>query len=121
MTKFEQRITETWPDAAPAVLALFRGDVEPGTYASVEAWARQCYTPPSHHDRFARALNEALGAHGVEAVFAESDASWPVLEYLNMGDTYAATLVWRASTGRWRVASMGDEVERLERHGMVTR
>lgn len=109
-TKFERNVHEQWPDKALDILALIRGEVSPDEYPSVRRWTAQCYHPPSRHERTACALNEVLGAYGVEAIFGEN-CTEPVLEYLNMGDTYDATLCY--VDGRWRVSSYGDEVERL--------
>ena len=38
-------------------------------------------------------------------------------QWLNAGDTYAPTLVKRPR-GDWRISTMGDEVESLERRGI---
>lgn len=110
MTKFEQNVRETWPEQADTVLQIIHGELNPETFASVRTWICQCYNRPSKHELIACALNEALETCGVEAVF-EDDASWPTLEYLNMGDTYAVTLTY--SGGYWRVESWGDAAERL--------
>lgn len=112
MTKFQQNIHETFPEQANVLLALFTGERSPDTFPSVAAWTGQCYHTPTYHERFACAINEALGGYGVEAIFRDG-ASWPDVEYINLGDTYTPTLVYLASTRKWRVACWGDIVEQL--------
>ena len=83
--------------------------------AAVEL-ARQCYNPPGLAYMRMTALNTEAGTFGVEAVWYKGESpndctSAPAFEYLNTGDTYAATII-RWSDGRYRVASWGDIVER---------
>jgi hypothetical protein len=53
------------------------------------------------------------GLHGVESI---AMASGEYADYLNTGDTYAATVIlWR---GAYRVQSVGDFIERQERRGL---
>jgi len=108
---FDVRVREAWPDQAEQVLGLIRGQVDPNEFRSVREWVRECYHPPSKHERIAYALNELLSACGVEAVFAESDDKWPAFEYLNMGDTYDVTLIY--SGGKWSVGTWGDYAEAM--------
>ena len=117
--KFAANVREAFPEAADQVLGLIDGTIDPESFASVQTWIRQCYTRPSAHELRACALNEALGMNGVEAVFESSDSTQPILEYLNAGDTYAATLTYRTDRWTWRVSTMGDEIERLERAGIT--
>lgn len=59
------------------------------------------------------ALNDLGDFHGVE--YCETQEG-DVVEYLNAGDTYNATLIfWR---GRWRVTTLGDFIETMERSGV---
>lgn len=54
-----------------------------------------------------------LGTFGVEGFAINSDAG---LQYLNTGDTYARTILFRASScnfGRWSLGSWGDVAEKL--------
>lgn len=73
---------------------------------------RECYHPPSTDDERMHVLNSLdPGLHGVEAIKVGSEYA----DYLNTGDTYAATLIfWR---GNYRVQSWGDFVEIMERNG----
>lgn len=59
------------------------------------------------------ALDEAARTHGVEV--AETKGG-EYAEYLNTGDTYHPTVIrWR---GKYRIQSLGDFVEALERRGI---
>lgn len=65
-----------------------------------------CYNPPATYDVRMTCLNAIAETHGVEAA-ENRDGEW--LEYLNTGETYAATLChWR---GRYIVSSVGDIAE----------
>ena len=63
------------------------------------------------------AMNKAINAHGVERIQRTGPrCATEFAEYLNMGDPYNATLIyWR---GRYRVQSLGDFVETMERQGI---
>lgn len=59
-------------------------------------------------------LNAAARAHGVEPIKRAGVDEWT--EYLNTGDSYAPTVIrWR---GKYRVQSVGDFRETLERAGV---
>lgn len=83
------------------------------------AWVRQCYHRPSRHERVMCAADELMETHGVEAIFRPDSETEPHLSYCNMGDPYLLTLVYLHETGRYVVASYGDEVERAERRGVA--
>lgn len=59
------------------------------------------------------ALNEAGHFYGVESI---GNTSGEYADYLNSGDSYTSTIIyWR---GRYRVQSVGDFIETMERRGM---
>jgi len=87
-------------------------------YASVRELEAQCYNPPKYMHRLEIALNEILEGYGTEAIFGDSDAMQPAAAYINMGDTYTATLLYDYTRGRWLVTSWGDWVESQERKGV---
>ena len=75
-------------------------------------------------ERLMSVANDALGGHGVErAAYEWECVSSPrygierVVDfyYVNMGDTYNATLIADRQTRRFRISTWGDEVERAER------
>ena len=61
--------------------------------------------------------NELIGGYGVEYIAHRNDTPWRSygLQYVNMGDTYAATIIfdWKSQRFRWPV-SWGDIVESRE-------
>ena len=109
MNRFETALRQEWPDKAAAVLALIRGQKDPSEYPSVHRWVAQCYNQPSRHEMVACALNELLDMSGTEAIFHDGETE-PYLEYLNAGDTYATTLLYRPGRG-WSVGCWGDFAE----------
>ncbi len=73
--------------------------------------ARECYTPPALHDLRLHALDAVAETYGVEYVAPGHNARSPGFEYLNTGNSYAATII-RFDSGRYAVTSWGDIVER---------
>ena len=58
------------------------------------------------------AMNEVLGTHGVEGLGPPRGGDYaPPYEYLNTGDTYAATLIYDRDRDRLFVGSWGDIAE----------
>lgn len=80
-------------------------------HPAAQARERECYHPPGLADMRLHALNAALETFGVEYVQAGHNAKSPAFNYLNTGDSYAATII-RFSDGRYRISSWGDIVER---------
>lgn len=74
---------------------------------------RECLAPVPNWDLRMHALNAAARTHGVEGVRASN--GW-YADYLNTGDSYAPTIIrWN---GRYRVQSIGDFIETMERRGI---
>ena len=59
--------------------------------------------------------DEVLYGHGVEELRVQTRAGVRWGEYVNMGDTYNATLVWEAYSARFSVTTWGDVIESWER------
>ena len=64
--------------------------------------------------------NEALGGHGVEAIQGDDhfvDKFWrdTVLLYVNMGDTYDATVLYDTESAEFTIGSWGDFMEDWEK------
>lgn len=83
------------------------------------AYARRCYHDPyaSHMWRVTMALHaidRVLGTYGVEPLRRTDDSPMgaPSHEYLNAGDTYAATLIYHRDADALRIGCWGDIVER---------
>lgn len=64
--------------------------------------------------------DKILTGHGVEALVAE-DGDTLIATYVNMGDTYAPTLLFDWTDVRWRLTTWGDFVETAERRGVKFR
>ena len=113
----------TWPKEARAVLesrgavtrALLESD-KPfpnsswGNFEHTHNWVRSCYNQPPRHDIRMAMADELCETCGVEYTPAGHNAKSPAIEYLNAGDTYAATLLY--VNGSYRVGCWGDIVER---------
>lgn len=78
-------------------------------YASVQMWEKQCYHRPHYTERLLCALNEIGEFYGVEFFTTHKGNEY---SYLNSGDTYTLTLLYCHTTGRFRVGTWGDIVER---------
>lgn len=121
MTRFEQALRDAFERTAgdencTKALAVIRGELDPSSVDSVAL--RQCHNAPDKHYATMLALDSLLGTHGVEYIGEVDMRDGPPVEYLNAGDTYAATLVWYRDRVRpWSVESWGDVAERLERRG----
>lgn len=64
------------------------------------------------------ACNELLGMSGVESLGGTDNPGYaPDWEYLNAGDTYATTLVYRLATDTIRISCMGSIVEQFDPKG----
>ena len=105
---FQDHVYNTFPDQADAVLGFIRGQLDPSELREVATWIAQCYNRPSRHELIAAALNVTLSGYGVEAAFRDGEVQ-PYLEWINMGDTYAPTLIHYRGT--WRVGCWGDYAE----------
>jgi hypothetical protein len=104
-------LSEVFGERAKEARALLKGDTDPHTYSSVSTWVSRCYNPPTRHECLMKALNELADGYGVEAVFLEGHMS-PAFEYLNVGDSYTPTIIYTTKSGRFRVASLADVIER---------
>lgn len=99
---------------ARKIRGVMRGDIDPATFPKTEAWIRQCYNMPSDTELQMSALNELIDGYGVEGL---GEGSWrerytPPFEYINMGDTYNATIIRDNRNGKFFVGCYGDVVER---------
>lgn len=81
-------------------------------------YVRSMYSNPynSHMWRVTvvlHAIDQILGTYGVEAFGpARGSSQSPPYEYLNAGDTYATTLIYRRNTDTLGVGNWGDIAER---------
>lgn len=98
------------PKRAKDIFLMSRAQLREGPAAARFA---ECRNPPKTYDLRLFALNACGDFHGCESL--ETDRG-EYAEYLNSGDTYAETVIyWR---GNYRVQSVGDFVETMERQGV---
>ena len=103
------------PKAAKKVLRMTRAQML--ATAAGRARGRQCYNSPSTADICMHVLDSLdPGLFGVESI---EMVNGEYADYLNTGDSYAGTVIlWR---GNYRVQSVGDFVETMERNGLHAR
>ena len=92
---------------------LISGKLDPVTFEPVENWVRACYHEPSENELILAALNCVLEGYGVEAIRVED--AWVdsfhgdiVGTYVNMGDSYAATVVLDSETHDFIISTWAD-------------
>lgn len=111
----EKRLKEAFPQCDPKLIrALLTGKVDLMTSKAARDRHIQAYNPHRPYVYALEALNEHLGAYGVEYV-AHKDDTFTVsfgFEYLNFGDTYDTTLILDLKSGKWSIGSYGDKIER---------
>lgn len=102
------------PKQAKKILQMTRNEL----LQTVVGKARnlECYNPPKTYDLRLTVLNALEnGFHGVEWIEAEKGV-YTGAAYLNVGDSYLLTLIyWDQS---YRVQSVGDFIETMERQGV---
>lgn len=125
-----KRLMETFPDLTRERAGLVRklaaqSDDGEALRETIQIHCSQtaAYAASCHHDPFdspmwrrtmvLSAINETVGTFGVEPLWrnGQQEMSGPPFEYLNTGDTYAMTLVYRKSTDNLYLGSMGGVVE----------
>lgn len=82
-------------------------------------WIGQCYNRPRANEIQIEALNELLDGYGVEAIeheeiYVDRYHGNIVASYVNVGETYAPTLILDHIKNRWLVCSWGDFYESLD-------
>lgn len=109
-------IEAAFPGHGQAVFDLIRGKTDPETYKSVETWVRECFNEPSDHDKLMLAINEEIEGYGVNAISEDGYKSgmWPVMEYVNQGESYATTVVYDRIDDEFLITSWGDWYESYE-------
>lgn len=101
---------------AAAVRGILDGSISYHRVPGVSEWYHRTHSRPPIYVCKLEAINRLIGGHGVEGIPDPDDMTASGLEYVNMGDTYNATIVyWK---GRYMVTSWGDVVESLERQGI---
>ncbi len=105
------------PATARTIARLCNGTLDPESFDAGSARVRECYNRPSDTDITLHVINallsEACVTHGVEGVPYEENAmrDGEFIEYVNMGDTYAATVLYNPGSGHYELSSWGDAYE----------
>lgn len=92
-------------------------------HPSAERYVRSMYSDPYRSGMWRRtvilhAINDLVDGHGVEALGSSSGfGDAPPYEYINMGDTYDLTLIYKRDTDRLFAGTWGDLVERNPKLG----
>lgn len=105
-------------ETAKTARALMRGEIritDNLAFPVTNKWIAACYHKPRRIELILSALNELLECYGVEAFNTRNDPFRAIAEYLNTGDTYQTTILFRHDTGTFRLSSWGDFVERNEK------
>ena len=91
-------------------------------FPKTNAWIASCYHKPRRIELIFSALNECLDCFGVEAFRSRHGSQYETIaDYLNTGDTYSPTLLFRHDTGTFRITTWGDFYERNEKRlGLYT-
>ena len=100
-------------EQAQKVKEILTGKSDLMAWASARQYYYSCYHPPTRHEMALYALNEAMGGYGAEYVPSVLDTSYESygVEYINLGETYQATLCYDRNKGKWMIAAWGDIVE----------
>ncbi len=86
-------------------------------------YANSCHNYPYSYEMWRTtlvldAVNHIIGGYGVEALGPGSGSGHaPPYEYVNMGDTYATTIIYKHATDALSIGNWGDIVEREDKHG----
>ncbi len=105
-------------ETAKIARALMRGEIlirDNPAFPKTNEWAASCYNYPRRIDLILSALNELLGTFGVEAFNSRESRMLAIAEYLNTGDTYTPTIIFRHDSGSFRISSWGDFFEANEK------
>ena len=117
------RIAETFDVSlfdANLALLIIRGRIDvtkhPKRFPLTASWLRACYHSPRKPEIKLEALNELLGGCGVECIEVDGrhvDSYYmnTVASYINLGETYAVTLLLDHEPCRWSLTSWADFYE----------
>ncbi len=89
-------------------------------FPKTNKWKESCYHKPCRLSLIMEALNELLECHGVEALRSENSVFFAVVEWLNTGDTYSPTILFKYDTDRFYLTTWGDFMEANERKMKLT-
>lgn len=83
-------------EKAKLIRGIGVGTIDPMSFKSVKRWVAKCYNKPSNEELVMEAINEVLGAFGVEGIEGEYIDSYFYniqASYCNRGDCYDQTII----------------------------
>lgn len=96
------------------VRAILEGKIPLDSFKSVQELNAECYHRPDPYYQKLTALNEVMEGHGIEVIFNAKNEV--MAEYINVGDTYIATVMFsRAHTNPWVISDEAGYRETQER------
>ena len=100
-------------EQAIQVKGVIEGNIDPLSFESVTRWVGRCYNMPSKFELKLEALNEIIEGYGIEYIQHKDDTFTDPqgLTYVNLGDTYANTIIFDHSCNSFKLCSFGDIVE----------
>ena len=87
-------------------------------YPQFKEWTDKCHYYPRRRNCQLFLLNLILEGHGIEEVQTSGTFGTPEMEYVNMGESYAATIIFDHGRNTWFVEGWADWVEKAERRGL---
>lgn len=103
-----KRLEAAFPGKGAALRALLKKEVKTKSYKSVQDLIAQYHHNPSYTHRLMTALDEIIEGYGVETLRKGDEV---IAEYVNLGDTYAVTIIRKIDTGSIIISSWGDFAE----------
>ena len=118
----QKGILATWPTltkkAAYLITRLCNGTYDPETFSAGQRRVSECYNRPSQTDLILTVVNSLFNtygivAHGVEGVpyYENAMRDGEFIEYVNMGDTYRATILHNPEMNRFEISDWGSLYE----------
>ena len=100
---------------AQTIRRLMKGEVNPH---EIIPYPRVYYYEHPWYYHVMLAIDKVLDAYGVEAIQGEDpDGDTHYFDYINTGDAYSTTILYRPDHNRFYITTWGDVVESLERQG----
>jgi hypothetical protein len=98
---------------ARIIVRLCNGTIDLESFPEAQRRIRECYNRPDNTDITLNVVNKMINGYGVESCEYESNAlySRDFISYVNMGDTYATTILYNPETCRFEISDWGSLYE----------
>jgi hypothetical protein len=100
--------------AANQLRALFNGTLDPLSFDRVRAMAARCYNPMRKYELQMEACDCILDGFGIEVVRNPESCTKFWFSYVNMGDSYASTIVYHHESDVFEVSTWADVLGEYE-------